>query len=212
MADDLPYMMSVQHVPDILSRIRSAGTPPRFTHEFLSGSLGFASSSDRGVIKVLKALRFCTSDGTPLPRYNEFRGESGPSPSLAAGLREGWEPIFLADQRAHERSTSQLTEIFKNVTGKGEAVAKKMATTFKAFSDQADWSTPPAEPVVPDAGEPAGAPDGGAALAEAPAIPAPPAAGGRLNLHQDIHVHLPPSTDVATYTAIFRALREELLD
>lgn len=70
----MPYMMGVGNVPDILAKIRSAGTPPKFTHEFLKSNLGFASSTDRGVIKVLKALRFLAPDSTPLPRYNESEG------------------------------------------------------------------------------------------------------------------------------------------
>lgn len=41
MPTDLPYMMTVGNIPAILERIRGAGTPPKFTHEFLKNSLGF---------------------------------------------------------------------------------------------------------------------------------------------------------------------------
>lgn len=204
MPEDLPYMMGVGNVPDILAKIRTAGTPPKFTHEFLKSTLGFSSSSDRGVIKVLKTLHFLAPDGTPLPRYNDFRGESGKSGALAAGMREGWSEVFLADQSANELSTSELTEIFKNVTGKGEAVARKMATTFRALADQADWTVPPSvsqQAVAPDEEK-----------AESRPADVESSASRGITLHQDVHIHLPPSTDVATYTAIFRALREELLD
>jgi hypothetical protein len=80
-------------IPSILDRIRSAATPPRFTHEFLKSNLGFSSSNDRAVIKVLKQLGFLTSDGTPTPRYNDYRGPDG-GRVLAEGLRDGWLRCF----------------------------------------------------------------------------------------------------------------------
>jgi hypothetical protein len=71
-----PYMASAKNLPAILAKIKSAGAPPKFTYEFLKSNLGFASSSDRTVIGVLKALGFLSGDGTPTGRYNEFRGEA----------------------------------------------------------------------------------------------------------------------------------------
>lgn len=125
---------------------------------------------------------------------------------MAEGLREGWAPIFLADQAAHERSASELTDVFKTVTGQSEAVAKKMATTFKAFAAHADWSAPPD---VADESNDAQSIERGVARDHAP-TPQLALAPSGVNLHHDIHLHLPPSSDVAVYRAIFRALREEL--
>lgn len=195
--EEIPYMQTVGNLPSILAKIRDAGTPPKFTYEFLKSNLGFSSSGDRGVIKVLKALGFLTSDGTPTPRYNEFRAQATSGSSLAAGLREGWAPIFLSDQKAHEKSVSDLTGTFKSVTGKGDAVANKMATTFKSLASQADWTAAPPEERF-----------------EIPLDEEGTQTGKRsgVSLHHDVHIHLPPSSDVAVYTAIFRALREELLD
>lgn len=205
MADDLPYMLGVRNLDKILDKIKTAGTPPKFTVDFLKTSLGFTSSGDRGVIKVLKTLGFLTPDSVPTARYNEFRQGHTSGRALAVGLREGWAPIFLADQSAHTRTSTQLKEIFKNVTGKAEAVAEKMATTFKALASKADFSAVAGAPVAPPSPpEPASEKVGeGEGERVAPA---------KMSLHNDIHLHLPPSADVAVYTAIFRALREELLD
>lgn len=201
MPADLPYMIAVGNVPTIFDRIREAGTPPKFTHEFLVASLGFTSSQDRGMIKVLKQLGFLASDATPTARYNEYRSAVGGDKALAKGLKEGWAPIFLSDQKAHERSSAQLTETFKSVTGSGEAVAAKMASTFKAIAGKADFSggAETVEQVV----ESGATPDATGGSSED--------ARRRINLHQDVHVHLPPTSDVAVYRAIFQALRDELL-
>lgn len=214
MPSEFPYMMSVTNVPAILAKIKSAGSPPKFTHEFLKTSLGFSSSNDRNIIKVLRALGFLTADGVPTSRYNDFRHEQRSGQILAEGLREGWADLFLASQKANELSTTELTGMFKSLTGKGEAVALKMASTFNAFAKQADWSPGSGErrrDEQPDEGAGDDLPKG-----EDDAPPPPPPtlsdSSGGLRLHHDIHIHLPPTSDTSVYTAIFRALREELLD
>jgi hypothetical protein len=209
MAADVPYMVTIKNLGAILDRVKAAGTPPKFTYSFLTDTLGFKGSGDRGVIKILKQLGMLNTDGVPTPRYNEFRQAGSSGRTLAQGLREGWSDVFLANQDAHQLSAAQLTEIMKNVTGKGEAVARKMATTFKALADLADWNAGDSE-ASPKATE-EGVDAGGGELT----VVQPVAAGGHrgsLRLHSDVHIHLPTTSDVSVYTAIFRALREELVD
>ena len=201
MTTDLPYMSAVGNVPSILEKIRGAGTPPKFTLEFLKTSLGFTASQDRSFPRILKQLGFLNADGTPLPRYNEYKSATTGGKALAQGLREGWAPIFLADQAAHSKTSAELKETFKSVTGQSDAVAKKMATTFKALASNADWSEPPAVEVeVEEKGSDEDG-DGKARTTRRQSV----------SLHHDVHVHLPPTSDVSVYRAIFRALREELM-
>jgi hypothetical protein len=198
MAADVPYMQSAKNLRAILDKIKGAGTPPKFTHDFLRTNLGFTSSGDRSVVGVLRGLGFLTPDSVPTPRYNEFRDGTRSGRAIADGLREGWAEVFLSDQRAYERPASELKELFKNVTGKGESAAEKMATTFRVLADSADWAEgPPPVPVVD-------------AVIEGE-DQEPLSAARVLSLRHDVHVHLPPTSDAAVYTAIFRALRQELL-
>ena len=197
-------MMQVGNIPAIFAKIRSAGTPPKFTHDFLSATLGFKGSGDRGVIKLLRSMGFLTSDGTPTSRYNDYRSNLEGGRAVADGLREAYPGVFLADTGAHERSTTELTEIFKRVSGKGEASALKMASTFKALAALGEWTSreiAPTPPAVTAAGGEA-----------APERPARSASKSTLSLHHDVHIHLPSTSDVSVYTAIFRALKDELLD
>lgn len=95
--------------------------------------------------------------------------------------------------------------MFKTVTGQGDAVAAKMASTFKALATKADWSEvaggspPPGEPASGGADNGV---DGGNGSPQEP---------GRVSLHHDVHIHLPATSDVAVYRAIFRALKDELM-
>lgn len=209
----MPYMMQMGNIPKIFARIREAGTPPKFTHEFLKNNLGFTGSGDRGIIKVLKALGFLTSDSGPTERYNRFKGPNGKA-ELAQGIREGWAPVFLSDQSAYEKSVAQLTQLFKSATGSGEASAKKMAGTFKALADLADWSSATTGAGASNVGEAEGEPT--ATLPSSSTVGEPERISGgllsTLTLRHDIHLHLPATSDVAVYTAIFRAIRDELRD
>lgn len=200
-------MPAVGNVSPILAKIRGAGTPPKFTAEFVKSTLGFTASQDRAFPRILKQLKFISADGVPLPRYNEFKAISSGGLAMAEGLREGWAPIFLADQLAYERSPAELADIFKTVTGQGDAVAKKMATTFKAFAVHADWSAP--HDAVEDADDAQAAERQVSRDQTTTSSSFRPTTSG-VSLHHDIHLHLPPSSDVAVYRAIFRALREEL--
>lgn len=207
MAADLPYMAAVGNVAAILDKIRGAGTPPKFTIEFLKSTLGFTASQDRAFPRILKQLGFLNADGTPQPRYNEFKSVTTGGRALAQGLREGWAPIFLADQQAHTRSPSELKEIFKTVTGQGDAVAAKMASTFKALTSKADWSEGGGSgPSVAEART-----DATADTVSGTASDTRSTGLGQVSLHHDVHIHLPATSDVAVYRAIFRALKDELM-
>jgi hypothetical protein len=76
-----------------------------------------------------------------------------------------------------------------------------MATTFKTLADAADWSH--------SADGPAQAPPQEVPKVAVTATTLSPGLAG-LSLRHDIHVHLPATSDVAVYRAIFRALRDEL--
>jgi hypothetical protein len=129
---------------------------------------------------------------------------------MAAGLRDGWSDVFLSDEKAYEKNATQLKSMFQSLTGKSEPVAEKMATTFKALCLLADFSASSTSPGRHDAAD---RDEQASDAVESSPVTATASRDGRIiSLHSDVHVHLPPTTDVAVYTAIFRALREELLD
>jgi hypothetical protein len=198
MAEDLPYLPAVGNISKILTKIRSAGTPPKFTLEFLK-QLGFASSQDRGMPRVLKQLGFLDASSVPTDHYNRYKVPAASRLVLADGLRTGWAPIFLAESSAQDLPATELTGVFQRVTGQSESVAKKMASTFRALAAEADWAA--ASPPDQTAEEASAGPSH---------LNSSQAERASLSLHHDIHLHLPPTSDVGVYRAIFRALREEL--
>ena len=64
MDTSVPYMPTVGNLPKILQAIQRAGVPEVFTVDFLK-DLGFKSSNDRPIIRVLKYLGFLSQSGHP---------------------------------------------------------------------------------------------------------------------------------------------------
>jgi Family of unknown function (DUF5343) len=203
MAVPSAYLASAKNVAPIFEAIKSAGVPERFSYEFLQ-QIGFTSSSDRPAIAVMKALRFLDDNSVPTDRYKRFRDPAISGAVMAEALRDAYREIFVVNQKANEQSPAALAGVFKRTSGKGEAVSQKMATTFKALSGLADWSASSvAVPTEQDDSEQLSSD-----TKERTESPLPSASFPAL--HHDIHIHLPISTNVKVYDAIFRSLREHL--
>ncbi|HLX31602.1 MAG TPA: DUF5343 domain-containing protein [Gaiellaceae bacterium] len=205
MAVPSSYLYSVNHVPQILEAIQRAGIPSKFTYEFFSKQLGFRSSSDRPFIPLLRQMGFLDDAGAPTERYRRFKDKSLAGSTLAEGLRDAYADVFASDQDAQNLTIDELTGIFGRLSGKSESTAYRMAATFRALASHASFEVSAREP---EGGEEADIPNIGDVVDDEQ-----PSDGRRisgLKLHHDVHVHLPVSTDIAVYDAIFRALRQNL--
>jgi hypothetical protein len=203
MAVPTAYLTSTKNLGSILAAMQRAEAPSRFTYDFLK-QLGFASSGNRPLIPLLKALKFIDDGGTPLDRYRRFKDATLSKRVMAEGIRDAYSDVLAIDPEAHKLTNEQLRGVFARLSGKGDSVTEKMALTFKALAGQADFSSPVTTPEP----EPQRATDLSAAAVEQPATPAKGRGLAQLQLHHDIHIHLPASTEIGVYDAIFKALRQ----
>jgi hypothetical protein len=200
-------MLSVANLHKILDKIQTAGVPEVFNLDFLK-DLGFTSSNDRPILKVLKYLGMLDSSGRPQTPYREFVDHTKAKAVLAARLRAAFDDLYLSDKNAHTKTAEELKGWFKTKTGASDSVAKKMATQFKSLASYADFSKiqTPAESKIPEAQPGPEPPE--------PAVPKPARPSGdlaTLGLVYRLEIHLPDTQNVETFRAIFRALREELM-
>jgi hypothetical protein len=198
-------MGSTRNLEAILGQIRRGSVPPKFTYQHLK-ELGFPSSNDRPIIPVMKSLGFLNDSGVPAERYRRFKDDSQWKRVLAEGVREAYGDVFAIDENAHTLSVQQVNGIFARLSEKGSTVTDKMAMTFRALSNLADFSTDgagPEEQVEEELSEPE-EPEDQAKQRERREVTG-------LNLRHDIHLHLPVSDDVKVYDAIFQSLRDNLL-
>lgn len=211
---DVPYMLSVSNLHKILDAIQRAGAPEVFNLDFLK-DLGFASSNDRGAVKLLKYLGMLDESGRPLAPYREFMDHNRAKQVLAARMRVAFDDLFTADRNANTKSVESLKGWFKTKTGSGDAVAQKIASTFRSLATYADFSAAPTDSTATEKSNPeppVSIPprEEQPARGELPGTAAPPHKS-QIGLVYRFEIHLPETQNVDTYRAIFKALREELM-
>jgi Family of unknown function (DUF5343) len=208
------YAVGVGGLKDFLTKMRTAGVPGRVTIEFLK-TLGLKSSNDRAIIPVLKAIAFLDQSGAPTDAYKQFRDPKKGPKVLAEALRSAYSDLFLANEKAQDLSIEDLKGVIATKTSKGERVVTEIARTFTTLAKAADFSGAVSAPEDDQNDAPADrASDSSARVqAERERLPPPPPPDrhGRAAFHYNIQIHLPTTTDITIYNAIFKSLRENLL-
>lgn len=207
MNPDVPYMMSVTNLHRILDAIQRAGAPEVFHLDFLK-DLGFKASNDRGAVKLLKYLGMLDGSGRPQASYREFMDHTKAKHVLATRMRSAFDDLFTADRNANTKSVEQLKGWFKTKTGAGDAVAQKMASTFRSLATYANWDGEHSAAAEQERIEPSSQ----ERIQTPIEMPQPTAhAKSAIGLVYRFEIHLPDTQNVDTFRAIFRALREELM-
>lgn len=203
------YLVTTKNLEAFLNAIKAAKAPERFNNKFLK-QLDFSSSNDRLFIGLLKALGLIDESGVPTKRYYSFLDQTESGKVLAEAVREAYEDLFAVNKKAQDLSVEEVKNKLKTLTQgqKSDNVVGLMAGTFKALAGLADWKTPQVEKVsIGDkskAGEKQAEPK-----SQAPQV-SPQQSNTALQLHYDIHIHLPESRDPAVFDAIFDAMKKHL--
>jgi hypothetical protein len=204
---------------EVFNRIAEGQAPDKFTTQYLK-DLGFASTNFRAVIPLLKSLGFLTADGTPTARYHEYRNAASSRRVLGEALRQAYGDLFTIKAKPTEADFSLIEGKFRSVHNASTTTAKLMANTFFALLDLADVPDPNAPTVPVEQREEERPPENPAPLIVPPKLPAaetPPAGPAGTSrphstLHYNIQIHLPATKDVEVFNAIFKSLKEHLLD
>lgn len=199
----LPYVPATGNITKALEKLKQASTPPRFTQDFLATTLDMPGGSAKPVISFLKRTGFLGSDGTPTELYKRFRNGGQTGAAAAEALRIGYKPLYEINEYAHDAKDSDLRGLVVQVTGAEEdsRTVQAITSSFKALKAFADFTA-------------------GSNGADVPPTPVdvsdPPADGSPrlpegLSLGYTINLHLPATSDIAVFNAIFKSLREHLL-
>lgn len=207
------YLNSTKNLESIINSVINAKVPDKFTTKFLE-DLGFKSSNDRLVIGVFKALGLIDDNGQPLQRYYEFLDQTQTKKILAIGIQEAYEDLFNLRKDAQTLSNDEIKNKLKTLTQgqKSEKVISLMSMTFRALCDLADWS----DIDTTNANAPSTSHQ---TLAVEPPLTQqtqtemqhPVGTNSKMNLHYNIQIHLPETTNMAVYDAIFQSLKKHLL-
>lgn len=204
--DKLPYVVSTGSLTKALEKIRTAATPERFTIDFLGSKLGLSGGSARPVIPFLKRTGFLASDGTPTDLYRRFRNKGERGAAAAEALHKGYDVLFQANESAQDASDDDLRGLIVQLTGveEGSRVLTATLASFKALREYADFDALPKEDELEE--QTGDEPSDSTTLAE---VSSPPLES--LSIGYTINLHLPATSDIAVFNAIFKSLRENLL-
>lgn len=206
------YLTSTKNFDAIMNSILSARAPERFTNKFLE-DLGFKSSNDRLITGVLKGLGFLNETGEPTQRYYAFLDQTQSKRILAVGIQEAYEDLFNLRRDAQNMSQDEVKNKLKTLTQgqKGDRVVDLMARTFKTLCDYADWSEPEIIAKSKEV-ESVNQDESGvvSTLSGTETLPIETKTNA-LGLCYNIQIHLPETTNMAVYDAIFQSIKKHLM-
>ena len=142
------------------------------------------------------------SDGAPTSLYKRFRNPAQSKRAAAEALRKGFAPLYQINEYAHDLTDDDLKGVIVQATGldEGASTIRAIIGSFKALRAFADFELATQE----DEGNGQELSEGRPVAEDRVGFPA------GLNLGYTINIHLPATSEVAVYNAIFKSLREHL--
>ena len=212
MSRTLPYVTATGNVDRALTNIKVAATPSSVTQDFVKTMLKIPGGSGNQMTSFLKKIGFANADGTPTALYGKFRNPATSSTAAHEALKIGYKSLFARNEYMDKLSDDKLRGLIIEETGQsGDSnVVSLILACIKGIKkhikpDEIIASEmPPLEEVETQ---------------KLPGIPQHAAltdkharrTGVGLNLSYTINLHLPATTDVAVFNAIFKSLKENLL-
>lgn len=202
------YLTSTKNLESIINSVINAKAPERFTNKFLE-DLGYKSSNDRLVIGMFKALGLLDESGQPLQRYYEFLDQTQTGRIIAIGVEEAYEDLFNLRKDAQNLTNDEVKNKLKTITQgqKSDKILSLMAMTFRAFCDLADWESATHEDII----ENIDVPSYGPTEKQEKTCVSKDKHISDMNLHYNIQIHLPETTNMAVYDAIFQSMKKHLI-
>ncbi len=143
----------------------------------------------------------------PTDLYKRFRNSAQSGAAAAEALRIGYKPLYEINEYVHSAKDAELKGLIVQVTGFEEdsQTVKVIMGSFKALKSFADFSAGAEVDAKATPETPPADPDDDVAGNASDALPS------QINLGYTINLHLPATSDVAVFNAIFKSLREHLL-
>lgn len=207
---NVPYINAYGSLTKALERIKNASTPARFTQDFLATKLNLSGGSARPIIPFLKRTGFLNGDGTPTDLYKEFRNDALRKSAVARAVKIGYSTLYDIHEYAHDLGDKELKGVVVQATGldANSTTVKAILGSFKALCGLADFEIKDEafkEVSSTEEGE-------GVASTKVKKEDAEKESSVNLKLGYTINLNLPATSDIAVFNAIFKSLKDHLLD
>ena len=158
---------------------------------------------------MFKALGLLDDNGQPLQRYYEFLDQTQTGRIIAIGIEEAYEDLFNLRKDAQNLTNDEVKNKLKTITQgqKSDKILGLMAMTFRAFCDLADWDSVGTEETNKIETPHVVLKSDNTEKSQTKTDPTTT----DMNLHYNIQIHLPETTNMAVYDAIFQSLKKHLM-
>lgn len=212
MPDSYPYTISNNKIVPVFTRIQTAAKPDKISQALLA-QWGFTASNDRAMLRVLRDLGFTNENGVPTTAYDALRDHANWKYTLADQIRICYSELYAIDPNFHALSEAEIKSTMMRITGKDEESAKRYFATFKALASLANFTPRPGSENSVAREKPADQVVKPNVDAPPPPAASPAAAENsrrKTEYHYNIQIHLPVTSDISVYNAIFKSLKENL--
>lgn len=208
MAVDIPYVSIPGSIVKILEKIKEAQTPEIFSQDFLKTKLGFNGGNYMTFISWAKKTGLLSSEGSPTQLYKQFRNPTTSAISIATALRNGYSELYSRNEYCHDLDRKAFKGLVMEATGESHDSKKveNIVSTFINTKSLADFDSK--TPVIKEKEQ-------DEIKKEQENSPSKERQYERklnLGLNYTINLVLPKTDDPAIYNAIFKSLKENLLN
>lgn len=208
---NLPYVQVIGTLETMLDKIKTASVPGRFSQDFVSTKLSMKGGSSRAIIPFIKKMGLVNSDGTPTERYRGFRNPEKSGYAIADSMRELYETLYEMNENVHKLDGTKLKGLIVEATGAeaNSTPVNKTLSTFNALKKLADFEesfseTKSVEDSLDEAAQ-------NNPMTVHQVKPQQKQTMEGINLSYTINLNLPPTSDVEVFNAIFKSLKQHLL-
>lgn len=204
---NLPYLNAHGTLKRILDKTIELAKPDKFNYDFLENVVKITGGAARACIPIMKKMGFLNSDNSTTELYSRFRTEGGRSAAAYAALKNSFPEIFKRSDYAYKVDEGKLRDIIVEITGlkASDQVAQAIKGTFNVIKGYID---PVYNPDNAADTQSFGADSVSVAQAE-PTVP--PQSARQLGISYNINIVLPETSNLEVLNAIFKSVRENLL-
>lgn len=217
MSENLPYSSSAGTLEKMLEKIKAAATPERVTQDFVSTKLAMKGGTARAQIPLLKKMKLVGNDGAPTDLYKEFRNPIKSRVALGKCFRNLYSRLYEMNEYVHDTDDSDVLGLIMEATGNSHdnSATKYTLATFNMLRKHSDFEEESEQEVeivsanheninLSAESEPI-------AMAirsqQAPQVQS----NSGISLSYTINLNLPATKDIEVFNALFKSLKQHLL-
>jgi hypothetical protein len=209
----IPYLSAPGNILKAFSAIQAAATPERVSQDFVKTVLKIGGSSGDQMTAFLRRIGFSGVDGVPTELYRRFRNTVTAGHAMAEAIKKTYGELSTRNEFFYLLPDEKLKGVIVEVSGEAPDSRPMglMLSTLRNLISLADFETTKSKDIDASTDisrlqdysskENYDKKNENLALKDI-----------KMNLGYTINLNLPATTDIEVFNAIFKSLREHLLN